>query len=54
MQEIEAHKERSDTCALPAASVVAENVIARPILNAILSRFGSDRWETIKKRYNEQ
>ena len=54
MQEIEAHKERSDTCALPAASVVAENLIARPILNAILSRFGSDRWETIKKRYNEQ
>ncbi len=48
-----AHKERSDTCALPAAAVVAENIIAVPIMNAILSRFGSDQWEQIKKRYLE-
>jgi len=48
-----AHKERSDTCALPAAAVVAENIIAVPILNAILSRFGSDVWDQIKKRYRE-
>lgn len=50
MQKVDAHKERSDTCALPAAAVVAENLIARPILNAILSRYGADRWEKIKER----
>ncbi len=54
MEKVEAHKERSDTCALPAAAVVAENLIARPILNAVLSRFGADRWEKIKERYFEE
>ncbi|MBN2781478.1 MAG: chorismate synthase, partial [Candidatus Marinimicrobia bacterium] len=34
LEPVDAHKERTDSCALPAASVVAENVIARPILNA--------------------
>ncbi|MCF7833024.1 MAG: chorismate synthase [Candidatus Marinimicrobia bacterium] len=53
MEKADAHKERSDTCALPAAAVVAENIIARPILNAILARFGADRWTEIKKRYLE-
>ncbi len=54
MEKVDAHKERSDTCALPAAAVVAENLIARPILNAILSRFGADRWDMIKKRFLEE
>ncbi|MFA6618591.1 MAG: chorismate synthase [Candidatus Neomarinimicrobiota bacterium] len=53
MVKVEAHKERSDTCALPAAAVVAENIIARPILNAILARYGGDRWEKIKERFQE-
>lgn len=53
MQKVDAHKERSDTCALPAAAVVAENLVARPLLNAVLSRFGADRWDMIKKRYLE-
>ncbi|MCD6446845.1 MAG: chorismate synthase, partial [Candidatus Marinimicrobia bacterium] len=51
MEKVDAHKERSDTCALPAAAVVAENLIARPILNAIFSRFGADCWDEIKERY---
>jgi chorismate synthase len=51
MEKVDAHKERSDTCALPSAAVVAENLIARPIFNAILSRFGADRWDEIKERY---
>jgi chorismate synthase len=54
MEKVDAHKERSDTCALPAAAVVAENLIARPILNAILARFGADRWDMIKKRFLEE
>ena len=53
MEKVDAHKERSDTCALPAASVVAENIIARPIFNAILARYGADRWDEIKKRFLE-
>jgi len=53
MEKVDAHKERSDTCALSAATVVAENLVARPILNAILSRYGADRWDEIKKRFLE-
>lgn len=54
LDKVEAHKERSDTCALPAAAVVAENLVARPLLNAVLSRFGADRWNMIKERYSEK
>ncbi len=50
MEEMKAHKERSDTCALPAASVVAENITAVPLLNALLSRFGGDTWKDLKAR----
>jgi chorismate synthase len=53
-EKVEAHKERSDTCALPAAAVVAENLVARPLLNAVLSRYGADQWDMIKKRYSEE
>jgi len=34
--------ERSDVCAVPAASVVAENVVAFEIARAFLSKFGGD------------
>jgi chorismate synthase len=54
LKKVEAHKERSDTCALPAAAVVAENLVARPLLNAVLSRYGADQWDRIKKRYSEE
>ena len=49
-EERTAHRERSDICAVPAASVVAENVTAVPLLNAVLSRFGGDSWEVLKER----
>ncbi|HAE87592.1 TPA: chorismate synthase [Candidatus Marinimicrobia bacterium] len=46
-----AHKERTDSCAVPAASVVAENVTAIPLLEAFLMKFGGDSWdETLKHR----
>ena len=51
-EAVKAHKERSDTCALPAAAVVAENLVARPLLNAILDRFGGDEWSVTKQRYS--
>ncbi|MED4462878.1 chorismate synthase [Metabacillus fastidiosus] len=41
--------ERSDSCAVPAASVVAESVIAWEIANAIVEQFGFDRIDLIKE-----
>lgn len=49
--------ERSDACAVPAASVVAEHVIAWEIAQAILETFPSDHLaqlqEAVEKRRNE-
>jgi chorismate synthase len=39
--------ERSDSCAVPAASVVAEAVVAWEIAAAIVSQFGQDRMDLI-------
>ena len=41
--------ERSDSCAVPAASVVAESVVAWEIANAIVEQFGLDRMDLIKE-----
>ncbi|WP_210469189.1 chorismate synthase [Sporosarcina sp. 6E9] len=41
--------ERSDPCAVPAASVVAEHVIATALATAIMEEFRSDTMEGIKK-----
>ena len=40
--------ERSDSCAVPAASVVAEAVVAWELAVALLDQFGSDRMDAIK------
>ncbi len=53
MEKVAAHQERSDTCALPAAAVVAENLCAVPLLNALLLRYGSERWDHILRRFRE-
>ncbi|MDP8292351.1 MAG: chorismate synthase [Candidatus Orphnella occulta] len=45
-----ASTERSDVCALPAASVVAENVTAFVLVQAILEKFGGDSMNEIEKR----
>jgi chorismate synthase len=44
----EASIERSDSCAVPAASVVAESVVAWEVANALLETFGQDRVDAIK------
>ncbi|KHF40337.1 chorismate synthase [Halalkalibacter okhensis] len=46
-EPFEASIERSDSCAVPAASVVAESVIAWEIANALLETFGQDQMGTI-------
>ncbi|WP_257351966.1 chorismate synthase [Pseudalkalibacillus decolorationis] len=40
--------ERSDSCAVPAASVVAEAVVAWELAKALVEQFGSDQMEVIK------
>ena len=42
--------ERSDTCALPAASVVGESAVSFVIAQALLEKFGGDSMKEIKAR----
>ena len=46
-----AHTERSDSCAVPAASIIAENTIALSIADAILDKFGGDSMKQLKNHY---
>jgi len=46
--------ERSDSCAVPAAAVVAENVIAWELASALVEQFYSDRFETLKAVIDQQ
>ena len=43
--------ERSDVCALPAASVVMENVVAFEIARAFLAKFGGDTMHEVQAAY---
>jgi len=44
-----AFKERADTCAVPAAAVVGEAVVAFVLAEAVLDKFGSDSMADIKR-----
>ncbi|WP_019154299.1 chorismate synthase [Robertmurraya massiliosenegalensis] len=46
--------ERSDSCAVPAAAVVAEHVIAWEIASAIVDQFYSDRLDTLIRTIEQQ
>jgi chorismate synthase len=46
--------ERSDSCAVPAAAIVAENVVAWEVAAAIVDQFYSDRFETLKDTVQAQ
>ncbi|WP_028544258.1 chorismate synthase [Paenibacillus taiwanensis] len=46
-----AQVERSDACAVPAASVVLENVVAWEVAKAFLEKFGGDSMEEIRANY---
>jgi chorismate synthase len=43
--------ERSDVCAVPAASVVGEAMVALILADAFLERFGGDSVEELRRRY---
>ncbi|WP_374722473.1 chorismate synthase [Peribacillus tepidiphilus] len=45
----EASIERSDSCAVPAAAVVAEHVVAWELANAIVEQFPSDQFSILKE-----
>jgi len=45
-----AHYERSDICAVPAASVVGETMVAITLVKAFLEKFGGDSLEEIKTK----
>lgn len=51
-QPIEATVERSDVCAVPAAAVVAEAVVAIEIASAFLEKFGGDSVTEIRRSYD--
>ncbi|MGA8943844.1 MAG: chorismate synthase [Thermoactinomyces sp.] len=56
-QPFQASIERSDSCAVPAASVVMENVVAWEIAQALLEKFSSDTMDEIVqqvKQYRER
>jgi chorismate synthase len=44
--------ERSDVCAVPAASVIVENVVAFEVARALVEKFGNDSLTEMKARYD--
>jgi chorismate synthase len=51
---VDARRERSDFCAVPACSVIAEAVVAPVIANAFLEKFGGDSMDEIRKHYEKK
>jgi chorismate synthase len=51
-QPEEAAYERSDVCAVSAASVIVENVVAFEVAAALIEKFGGDSLEEMKARWN--
>jgi chorismate synthase len=50
MEPVQSRFERSDTCAVPAAGIVAEAVVAPVIANALLEKIGGDHMDEIQSR----
>ena len=42
------HKERTDSCAVPAASIIAESMLCFVLLDSILEKFGGDSLKQLK------
>ncbi len=50
-EKTKAHVERSDYCAVPAASVIGEAILALVLTDAFLEKFGGDSIREIKDTY---
>jgi chorismate synthase len=48
-----AHIERSDTCAVPAAAVIGESLLALVLAESLLEKFGGDSMREIHPRIRE-
>ena len=44
----DAHKERTDSCAVPAASIIAESMLCFVLADALLEKFGGDAVDQLK------
>ena len=44
-----AHKERTDSCSVPSASIIAESMLSIAIADSILEKFGGDSMDQLKK-----
>ena len=51
MKKKYAHKERADTCVVPAVGVIGEAMLALVIADAFLEKFGSDSIADISRSY---
>jgi len=51
-EPFQASKERADVCAVPAAGVVGEAVVAIEIANALLEKFGGDSILELKRSFS--
>ena len=49
----DAHKERTDSCAVPAASIVAESMLCFVLADALLEKFGGDTVDQLKAHMAE-
>ena len=52
-KSVKARYERSDVCAVPACSVIAEAVIAPVLANAFMEKYGGDSIKEMKGRYRK-
>ena len=50
-KSVEAAYERSDICAVPAAAVIAEAMVALTLASAFLEKFGGDSMDEVKSNY---
>ena len=50
-EPFEASKERGDVCALPAAAVIGETLLAQVLAGAFLEKFGGDSLAEMKRNY---
>lgn len=53
-KEVESRYERSDVCAVPAAAVIGEAMLALVLADALLEKFGGDSMEELLKRVPKQ
>jgi chorismate synthase len=49
-KRVAAHVERSDTCAVPAAAVIGESLLAFVLVDSVLEKFGGDSLKELKQR----